>query len=336
MKFFGKFQICLILFFTMIGLWSCDPPQNTDCSQLFNCNSALDPVYYYENHTDQYYSPIFNPNDPNEIMYLKMHTDSTGYDSVSLERFNYVTMVHSVVISASNMISSNLNFWKYNWSSTGWIVLENNSNSQIYKVRDDGTLLQQLTSDGNSFYPFLNYTSDKLIFSNYSGTQHKYFGITMDINTNTFLDTIYIGDYLGLGTGILPNKVVCSVQDSVKIIDENSKNILSVFKPESGISGFNEFNFFRNIAANSNEVIFISNFNGIFRLDLTTHTAYLIKAGCTDRVIISPSVSSDGNKIVYAFFKDENTEANPCFIKRTMEIHIMNIDGSNDQVLNLP
>jgi hypothetical protein len=101
--------------------------------------------------------------------------------------------------------------------------------------------------------------------------------------------------------------------DSVKIYDESNLNIMNDFKPSNNISGFS---FFRNINNNQTEIIMQVDFAGIFKLNLLTHSATLMKAGCSDRFISSPTVSSDGNKISYALYKDENTEANPCSIKR--------------------
>lgn len=319
----------------IIILANCDPHNDDDCSQLYKCNSVIAPSYYFSNNSNHYFSPIFNPNDPNEIMYLKMHVDSMGFDSISLERFNLNTLSHSIVISPENMISFNLDFWKYNWSQSGLIVLENDYDSQIYKIGDNGLGLVQLTYNGNSFFPNFTCNGSKIFFSNYSGSQ--YMGILMDPITEQFLDTIYNQDFsgtFGLTTSLSSNKIICSQQNGyISIIDEAELSFIENFQiPNSN----GNITFLRNIGSNTNEVIVQLGYNGLYKLNLISHTITLLKPGCTDRLMTSPSVSSDGTKIAYALYKDENNEIEPCLIKRTYEIHLMNIDGSNDQVLNLP
>jgi Tol biopolymer transport system component len=201
-----------VLFILIIAIIAgCAPSTNSSCVQLYPYDAVIEPTYYFDDNTDHYYSPVFNPNNSNEIMYLKKYVITGSTSTISLETFNYVTEEHHIILSDTDMVNNNLGFWKYNWSSAGWVALENDYNFQIYKMRDDGTLLQQLTSDGNSFYPFFNYTGDKLFFTNNSSTYSQSFGILMDINTNTFLDSITFGNGLigsyGLGTGLSNNTI---------------------------------------------------------------------------------------------------------------------------------
>jgi hypothetical protein len=341
MKFLGKLQIYFALFFAVVGLWNCQPEsQNHECGPI-NCDIAGGPIYYSEPNAVDYISPVFNQVNNSEFLAMRIErAHDTVAEQITLEKFNYVDGTHQIILSNQFMIDNNISLCEFNWSANGWIVFHDCNSNQIYKIQDNGANLQQLSFDGISFYPNFNYDQTKIFFSNYSGTYSQYFGILMDINTNLCLDTIHDSDFIGAygyTTSISNNRIICSQHDNlVKVIDENGLVLLNEFSPITNISNFTNYINYRNIGANTDEVIFNCSYIGICKLNLTSHQATLIKSSCNNRFVSGLTVSPDGNKIVYQLDKYDADSDNSCHVKIKSEIHIMNIDGSNDQILNLP
>jgi hypothetical protein len=335
MKFFGKLQIYFVLFFA-VCLWSCElKQQQSECGTLPYCGSMLGPEYYYEEGSISYYLPTFNPSNSSEIAYLRVYRADGSTPYATFEKYNIISGQKAFVFSNQDLQTNLLDVGRFDWAQNDWIVFENYNNSQLHKVKSDGSQLAQLTFDGFSNFPSFNFSGNKILYSNYSATYGYYCLVQMDIETNVGIDTLINFNYHRLGAIQNDMLITSRSDDTVRIIDENSMLVANKFYPNYPTPSPNIIWGIQNISSDTNEIMVLSGFHGIFRLNLVTKNLQLIKASCENLKIESFSISNDGTKIVYelAIFDTPN---DPCHIRQRSEIHIMNIDGSNDQVLNLP
>jgi hypothetical protein len=320
-------------------LFGCDPLPSDSCEDPIPCESATGPTYYYEDSSTSYYAPIFNPNNLDEMIVMRVFRPSIGTEIVTVLKYNYITQVSQTILSNSVLQTNNISFCRFNWSTNGWVVFENCSNGQLYKIHDDGTGLQQITFDGGSFYPNFSYDGDRIFFSDNSIALGQHVGMIMDINTNVVLDTIFDPSYIGsyyFPTFLSNDKIITAKQDNyIRIIDANGLILLDQFYPQLIPTTISNFLYFRNIGSNANEIFFIIAYKGIFKFNLNTRTAYLVRRSCTKEQISTISISNDGAKVIYELDK-YSYDTEPCLVKVQSEVHLMNIDGSNDQIITFP
>jgi hypothetical protein len=332
---------CFITLVTLFTNFGCKPESQDHECEPDNCGAIGGPDYYSEPNAIDYISPVFNQSNNHEFIAMRIErAHDTVPEKVTLEKFDYINGTKEVILSNQMLIDNNIGLCEFNWADNGWIVFHDCNTNKIFKVKDDGSNLQQLAFDGSSYLASFTYDGTKIFFSNFSGTYNRYFGILMDINTNAFLDTIYNPGYIGsynYPTCLSNHKIVCSQGNNhISIIDENGLTLIDEFSPIINIDNFVDYYYFRNIGTNTNEVIFNAGYTGICKINLSSHNATLIKSSCVNRYISALSVSPDGSKIVYQLDKKDTDEDDECHVKVKSEFHIMNIDGTNDQVLSLP
>jgi hypothetical protein len=327
----NKFYFLFFLVF-IFSFHSCtNDYQNHDCDPII-CNQPGGPVYYYDLNQVDYANPVFNPNNNSEFVALRIvRGNDTTSQQLSLVKVNYVNQTQQTLMSNAYMISNNISICGLNWSSTGWIAFKNCNTGQICKVADDGTGFQQLTSGSGSFNPCFTYDGTKIFFSELST------GFLMDVNTGAYLDTIVdiscVGAYAS-GACLSNNRMITSMPDNVvRVINLNGLNLISAFVPITNISNFTNFTEFKNLSASNSDVIFNTT-AGICKLNLIDHSIILIKETCSNRMISSMCVSPDGTKIIYQLDKLEVPNES-CSIRQQTEIHLMDLNGSNDQLLVL-
>lgn len=303
---------------------SCDP---------IICDQTGGPAFYYDDNQVDYAYPVFNPNDNAEFVALRIvRGNDTTAQQVSLVKVNYVNNTSITLFTHAYMQANNISICGLSWSSTGWITFRNCNNNQVYKVTDDGTGLQQMTFGTGSFNPTFTYDGSKIFFSDLSTAY------TMDVNTGAYIDTIVDTGYIGVfayAASFSNNWMITAMNDnSVRIIDGNSMNLIDQFTPSSSLANFNQFNHFDNLSLSTTQVIFSST-AGICKLNIVDHSVILVKESCENKKISWSCTSPDGTKIMYQLDKRE-VPNEPCTIRQQTEIHIMNVNGSDDQVLVLP
>lgn len=114
----------------------------------------------------QHRMPCYNPNDQNEIIYIR---EIEGQILPELVKYNINSKSEVVLLNDLNIQSAP------KWSKTGWIVFHLFSGvNQVWKVRDDGTDLTQLTFGSSDLYPNFNATGDRIVYfrgTNYSNSE---------------------------------------------------------------------------------------------------------------------------------------------------------------------
>lgn len=99
-------------------------------------NGVIVGPFYYQFEDFQFSTPVFNPNNNNEIAFIKKHT-SNPLNSFELWKFNFCT-------GQSFLISENC-FYGLDWSSNGWLTYTD-LNHQINKVKPNGDSLSVIST----------------------------------------------------------------------------------------------------------------------------------------------------------------------------------------------
>jgi hypothetical protein len=297
------------------------------------CGQVGGPVYYYDLNQVDYAYPVFNPNDNAEFTALRIvRGNDTTIQQVSLVKVNYTTNVSQTLMTHAFMQTNNISISDLSWSTTGWIAFRNANNNQIYKISDSGVGLQQMTSGTGRFNPSFTYDGTKLFFSDLSSAY------TMDINTAAYIDTVVDANYIGpfsYAASFSNNWMITAKDDNeVRVLDGNTLTLVDQFTPTTSIANFDHLNHFDNLSLSTSQVIF-SCTAGICKLNIVDHSVILIKESCVNKKISWMRTTPDGTKIIYQLDKLEVPNES-CSIRQQTEIHIMDINGSDDQKLILP
>lgn len=324
-----------VLFFLLgtCTLSSCtNDYQDHRCDPII-CNQPGGAVHYYDANQVDYSRATFNPQNNEEFVALRIvRGNDTMDEQVSLEIVNYVAGTRQTLLTHSFLQANNISICEISWGSTGWIVFRNCNNNQIYKIADNGAGLQQMSTGIGGYNPCFTYDGTKLFYSSISAAY------TLDINTGAYIDTIVDTSYLGvysIAASFSNNWMITSMGDNkVRIIDGNTLLLIDEVIPNSNIENFNHLNYFDNLSLNTTQVIFLCD-AGICKLNIVDDSVILIKSSCINQNISSMCVSPDGTKILYQLDKME-TPNDACSIRQQTEFHIMNINGTEDVVLELP
>lgn len=159
----------VIIVVILLTINTCKEPQLPDWQNNDECYfPPNEEVTGYDYIFDSvfYEKPYFNPNNPDEFIYIE-----NGY---KLIKYNMATEAKTELFNDGNQI-----YYQPKWSRTGWIAF-NKSDYNIYVMKDNGDSLIQLTNNGSdlwsaaNFYGEFNYNGDSLLYST------SYYLITYD------------------------------------------------------------------------------------------------------------------------------------------------------------
>jgi hypothetical protein len=146
-----------------------------DCV-TFGCVSerSYDQRYGYE-------YPVFNPNNANELAFLKKDFQSTQANELSRE-----VVIYNFCTSETKIIASDA-FYGLDWSVRGWLIYTG-TDRNIWKVKSNGDSLTQMTFDGNyNNFPKFSFDGESFIYTKQSSN----FGwLLRSDNTGVNIDTI--------------------------------------------------------------------------------------------------------------------------------------------------
>lgn len=103
--------------------------------------------------------PCFNPNNSNEILYQEDTNEGTG-----IYKYNLLTKEKTLIVEESIVSQPS-------WGLNNWILLVF-YDFNVWRVRPDGTELEQLTSEGGYYSPKWNVTGER--FMTYTPGQQGY------------------------------------------------------------------------------------------------------------------------------------------------------------------
>jgi hypothetical protein len=270
----------------------------------------------------QRYSPCFNPNNGNEFVYVDQDRDAK---TTMLIKYNLLTQQQVILLPKVGVVG------QPKWGKNGWIVFSNGAT--IYKVKDNGDSLAQLTFEGTNQDP--NIFENSILFT-YTGGAPGTAGIKiMDMDGNnrnnvTVNGTLKKNVVNGLGE-------IAGSLGSYRLATYH----LTTKKQETFLA--NDTGYYqRNISdkcwhPNNTDIYFIaamiggndSTRIGINKINKHTQQETMVKNVCSVRAYNYLSISPDGTKLLV---ERENTTLLQGYTQLVgADIYIMDIDGRNEK-----
>lgn len=222
---------------------------------------------------------------------------------------------------------SNVNYCGYrmSWSLTDWIIF-NQTLYNIWKIKSDGSGLIQLTSLGENFSPV--WKPDGQFFLYYT-TTGGFFPIIADEN-GTPVDTINI------------NATMYSWSTNDVILHSTNYQSIAVMAlyniGDHTLTPLTEIPYYGVVEWLPDNINFIARRDSdgtLWKINTQTGETTLIKEPCGDKYLYgSFSVSPDGTKLLME--RIDAIMVDSFHYKINNDIVLMNIDGSNEQIIELP
>lgn len=325
MKIFVKYyNFLVIIFLITITLSSCKKdkvPELIDevesisnecdgCQPLPDGNFGVFDQYL----TDSIYytSAQFNPNNDNEIVYMKWELGGQ-----TIYKYNLITQQNTFVFNGQ------FSGCKISWGADDWILLPL-MDFQIWKIKSDGTQLAQVTSNGAWFHPEWNIAGDRFIaFHGYVDVNDFHKGKVWSTNgvvIDSFNWSPTISDWnnpLGLG---------CVNNGKISVIEPYTGEYISYLETEPiDYSGFNWI---------SGTEALITSKKGIYRYNINTYSLTKIKCSCSSMFYLGGTVNSSNSKIIFS--RAELTRLDGSTVLDRSRLVMMNIDGTEEVKIEIP
>ncbi len=267
-------------------------------------------------------SASFNPNNDNELVY-----SVKNYSENSFGIFKYdLTTQESVQIYSGDF------HFNIDWGANDWIIF-NRPGGYIWKIQSNGESLTQLTFLGGATSAQWNSTADSIIF------RKNWENISVIIDENGVgLDTLpepfsalgqawnhprYIS---GTSLGFLTLK---DLRDSTITNIHNLSNDLSIYNGcEDEVVGTGGVVW-------ENDNIYYSHSLGVFKSDINGTSPVLIKESCSTKKYFSPSINKSKNKLLFVKRNQKVVGEAENTLLTTKELVTMNLDGSDETVLEV-
>ncbi|MBI3133653.1 MAG: hypothetical protein HYZ14_03160 [Bacteroidetes bacterium] len=298
--------------------------------------------YVFTSSGTQYLSPCFNPNNNDEFVFLRTGVSANA----ELVKYTISTKEESVLCNSVPIATAP------KWGKQGWIVFST-TNWKVWKIKDDGTQLTQLTFDVNDQFPMFNFEGDRVIYArmkNYTNFEleanpdlyNEYKMMVIDLNGN-FVDSVmaphvvpgnyyqnwttaavdennqffFVGEFEGIYSGIYR---VSSDLDNV-----TSSPVVSLYS-SSPIGLVTDI-----VYANGN--VYYTRFReALYKGSTSDGSRSKIKIGCRTRYYHHLSISNDGSKLLVQ--KVISTPLDEVNIDVQNEVWLLEIDGcGTEQVI---
>lgn len=332
--------LVLIVFVVLVTLVSCKknsapvPSEETNrCNcpnegECYNFEKTDRPTFgwTYINDSAQNVRPCFNPKNSSEIVFVKQ-----GQLSEQLVKYNMATKEKKILYTGRV-------FFQPKWSSTGWIIFSGTGN-QIWKIKDDGSNLTQLTFKDRNFYPEWapdgkRFCYGKIIDTVLNGRNTALgVGIIADENGYTISEMDYTQN-LGIG-------IISFWDKSNTILGGSINNSILFYNPDSKQTRSYNLNFCDDIyslyctSAKDSNQFFLSSKGGIFNFNTHTNSYSCIAKNCDSRTYIFFSYSELSNKIIVdCAHNTPNYDKGEIYQKNVL--YLMNEDGSDKQLIDIP
>lgn len=320
----GKFATCVLFFSASIFLITgCkkdldiveSPIENQgDCTPILPCNQVtIGSGYTYIYDPNSTTTPFFNPNNDNEFLFVSPCTETNNKKCIKI--FNLQTK-NTISIYTGSL------YYAPQWGKNDWILFCQDDKN-IYKMKSNGDSLTKLTNLNNLHHPIWNHDGTKfLAFTEASNL----FSLLFDANGN-ILDTIYFGQ-TNNSNFQNPNYIVSNVYHNVSFFNLNTNSL----EFQYDYSGFNSTTGGSIFWLNNTTVIY-SNINGLNRLSIPDLTNQNFKKSCNSKIYQWGDINSSKTKMIWS--RGDYTQIDECTLKYKSRIYLMNIDGNNEQEIDL-
>jgi len=315
-------KLVIILFFILsIYFGSCNDPyiilipgDGQDTADCYFPEAEKVTGYDYIFDSVSYERPYFNPNNPDEFIYL---------ENGDLYKYSISSAGKSLLYSPDRYI-----YFQPKWSRTG-IIAFNTSDYNIWIMKDNGDSLTKITNVGGdvstNYYGEFNYTGDSLMFhtSGYysDGDTRK---TRISYNNFTKFDTINSVDVSPLTNWQKPGYFIDIWYYFIAI----SK----IYFGTSEIISLNDTITAHGIIWSGNQSDFYCyRENGVYMGNFETNSLIKVKDMCPYAYYLSPCYSEISGKVISSKITKEYLGDNKVHVKT--EIIIMNPDGTDEQVI---
>lgn len=294
-------SILLIILLVLISACKKENPVVSDCVPIppyqemgTGYNYILDSIYYTR--------PYFNPNNPNEIIFVKEKGISN-----KLIKYNLLTKDKQILYEGTIIFQPK-------WGKNDWILL-NLPDANIWKIKSNGDSLTRITSRGGYYQPEWNSNSDKIVF--YESFAYQNYFIS-DINGN-ILDS-FPNNLAAPMKWYNDSLIFYQIHFNIYCLNINAR-ILSVFYSH-------EANDAGGILITKNADLIFSKTDGIFSINLSSKSLTKIKSTCNSKVYMWPTYSSITDKIIWQRLDYTLIDKQNVFVKS--RLLIMNSDGTGE------
>lgn len=320
----GKFATCVLFFSASIFLIpGCkkdldiveSPIENQgECTPILPCNQVtIGGGYTYIYDPNSSTTPFFNPNNDNEFLFVSPCTGNINEKCIKI--FNLQTKNTFTLYTGSL-------YYAPRWGKNDWILFCQDDEN-IYKIKSNGDSLTKLTNLNNLHHPIWNYDGTKfLAFTEASNL----FSLLFDMNGN-ILDTIYFGQTSNSNFQN-PNYIVSNECHNVSFFNLNTNNIEFNYNYSKLISAMWGSVFW----LSDNEVIY-SNIAGLNRLSIPSLNNQNFKKSCNSKLYQWGDINSSKTKMIWS--RGDYTQIDECTLKFKSRIYLMDIDGNNEQEIDL-
>jgi hypothetical protein len=270
------------------------------------------PIHRYE-----YSHPVFNPNNTNEIIYLRTDYENGSFSKQELWKYNFCSDETSYI--------TDLALYGIDWSSKDWIIYTG-YDQNLYKIKSNGDSLTQLTNNGefNSWAKW-----------NDSGNQYLYrqegiSGLLIADERGEILDTLdgllvsqwsWDNDRVFFTGGTFDNRSRFGEYDIINneiiVIDSTLTRLLGAIK-------YNE---------SANELAFLFGNKAFSFHNLITSQVEQRITGYDNRTYSTFDLSPDGKTIICS--RSNLTQVDACTIEGDQFLHLIDITGENERVLSI-
>jgi len=318
----------LVLLVVLFGCSENIPPPNGQGQDtcLYNVGSNDDPwavETIWQTRDFNFTRPCFNPSNSDEFVYIR-------YEQQWLINGNYELRKHTIS-NNQDILVCNLNseITLISWDLLGWIYFCDQY-TNIWKVHDDGTQLIQLTACQGMYHQCVSPNGNFIVVNQLAPSPIIGQTVILD-NNGIFIDTIadkYVPTTWVNDTLLFMLYPSISTYGIWKLMSYPDKSILATdtFPNQTSL-----------VESIGNNKIMYSDGYSLFIYDLQSKTQALVKEFCGYRYRYeSFSYSPVDNKILVERekIKPIDTLNHTYFIQR--DIVLMNIDGTNEQILELP
>lgn len=266
-----------------------------------------------------FYAPCFNPNNDNEFIYIRRNSDLS---IIELRKHNIAT--------GTDILLTALSGYNYmlTWSQNGWIII-NNTTYVLWKVQDNGQNFMQFTSQNAYRNPSIN-TSGTLILAEQLGSPNR--NVLLDLS-GSVIDTVTSSAYTvwsWINDSIFIN--IRSEDDFFQIISYSPNNMDTIyqgFMPYTPSFGINEYSDMSVFASSVGGGVYLYNY-------LDESMTYIRERFGDKHIYLGFSLSPNKDKILIERLTQIRIDSINNIYSSCRNIVLMNIDGTNEQVIELP
>ena len=207
------------------------------------------------------------------------------------------------------------------WGKNGWILL-NLRDQNVYKIKENGDSLTQLTFSSSNFCPIWKYDGTEFCYrSNPTGRSYYYIcdpnGNRIDTLSNSGIDNVWNHSRYSPSTG--GGKLSLSEFEA-------DSNLLLMDWPMEESMGYG------GIFVDATTLVFAYK-SGIYSIDIETKELKQLKESCNSNLYQGPAYSSLNRKLLWLKVVYELVTENDIHVKTVLTT--MNADGSGEEEIEI-